>query len=132
VIALLNKIRENASNPRNFFSYISLIGGLAITDKFLAEIKNKILKDYTGNGDIVDIKTEPNKDLKIIGFKHNEIKIEVSKIIDKAKAYNFPEYWEDTVELLTSDEQVTVKDLAQGLEEWARLEAYFKLTMPQS
>ena len=132
MIALLNKIRENASNPRNFFSYISLIGGLAITDKFLAEIKNKILKDYTGNGDIVDIKTEPNKDLKIIGFKHNEIKIEVSKIIDKAKAYNFPEYWEDTVELLTSDEQVTVKDLAQGLEEWARLEAYFKLTMPQS
>jgi len=132
VIALLNKIRENASNPRNFFSYISLIGGLAITDKFLAEIKNKILKDYTGNGDIVDIKTEPNKDLKIIGFKHNEIKIEVSKIIDKAKAYNFPEYWEDTVELLTSDEQVTVKDLAQGLEEWARLEAYFKLTMPQA
>ena len=132
MIALLNKIRENASNPRNFFSYISLIGGLAITDKFLAEIKNKILKDYTGNGDIVDIKTEPNKDLKIIGFKHNEIKIEVSKIIDKAKAYNFPEYWEDTVELLTSDEQVTVKDLAQGLEEWARLEAYFKLTMPQA
>jgi hypothetical protein len=132
VIALLNKIRENASNPRNFFSYISLIGGLAITDKFLAEIKNKILKDYTGNGDIVDIKTEPNKDLKIIGFKHNEIKIEVSKIIDKAKTYNFPEYWEDTVELLTSDEQVTVKDLAQGLEEWARLEAYFKLTMPQA
>jgi hypothetical protein len=132
VIALLNKIRENASNPRNFCSYISLIGGLAITDKFLAEIKNKILKDYTGNGDIVDIKTEPNKDLKIIGFKHNEIKIELSKIIDKAKAYNFPEYWEDTVELLTSDEQVTVKDLAQGLEEWARLEAYFKLTMPQA
>ena len=132
MIALLNKIRENASNPRNFCSYISLIGRLAITEKFLAEIKNKILKDYTGNGDIVDIKTEPNKDLKIIGFKHNEIKIEVSKIIDKAKAYNFPEYWEDTVELLTSDEQVTVKDLAQGLEEWARLEAYFKLTMPQS
>ena len=90
------------------------------------------MKDYTGNGDIVDIKTEPNKDLKIIGFKHNEIKIEVSKIIDKAKAYNFPEHWEDTVELLTSNEQVMVKDVAQGQEEWARLEAYFKLTMPQA
>ena len=88
-------------------------------------------KKYSGNGEIVDIKADPGKDLKIIGFKHNEIKIEVSKIMDKAKAYNFPDYWEDTVELLTSNDQVMVKNLAQGTNEWSRLEANFKLTMPQ-
>ena len=88
-------------------------------------------KKYSGNGEIVDIKADPGEDLKIIGFKHNEIKIEVSKIMDKAKAYNFPDYWEDTVELLTSNDQVMVKNLAQGTNEWSRLEANFKLTMPQ-
>ena len=87
---------------------------------------------YSGNGDVVDIKAEPNKDLKIIGFKHNEIKIEISKIIDKLKGYNFPDFWEDTVELLTSDEQVMVKNLAQGTNEWNRLQANFNLTMPQA
>jgi len=91
-----------------------------------------INKKYSGNGEIVDIKAEPNKDLKIVGFKHNEIKIEISKIIDKAKAYNFPKFWEDTVELMTSNEQVMVKDLARGTNEWNRLEANFSLTMPQA
>ncbi len=128
--ALLNQIRDNAGNPKNFCSYISIIDGYAITNKFFTEIKNKIKKKYSGNGDIVDIKAEPNNDLKIIGFKHNEIKIEISKIIDKAKAYNFPDYWEDTVELLTSDDQVMVKNIAQETNEWRRLEANFKLTMP--
>ena len=87
-------------------------------------------KKYSGNGDFVDIKADPGKDLKIIGLKHNEIKIEVSKIIEKAKAYNFPDNWEDTVELLTSDDPVMVKNLHQGTNEWSRLEANFKLTMP--
>ena len=68
-----------------------------MTVKFFTEIKDKIRKKYSGKGDLVDIKAEPNKDLKIIGFKHNEIKIEISSIIDKAKDYNFPEFWDDTV-----------------------------------
>jgi hypothetical protein len=30
-----------------------------------------------------------------MGFKHKEIKIEVQKIIDRAKSYNLPDYWDD-------------------------------------
>ena len=109
-----------------------MIDDNVITDNFLAEIKKKIIKNYTGLGDIIDIKAEPNKDLKIIGFKSNEIKIEVSKIIEKAKSYKIPEYWEDTVELLTSDNQVMVKDLCKATNEWNKLEANFKRTIPEA
>jgi hypothetical protein len=92
-----------------------------------------IKKNYSGKGDFIDIKAEPNEDLKIVGFKHNEIKIEISNIIDKAKYYNFPDFWEDTVELLTNhEEEIMVKDVAQGSNEWNRLEANFKLTLPQA
>jgi hypothetical protein len=84
---------------------------------------------YSGNGDLVDMKMEPNKDIKIIGFKHDDVKKEVAKIIDRAKAYNFPSYWEDIVELLTSDDQVMIKNLVKGTNEWDRLEANFNLTL---
>ena len=42
-------------------------------------------------------------------------------IIERAKAYNFPDFWEDTVELLTDEEHFMLKDLAEGFEEWDRL-----------
>ena len=125
-------MRENAGDPKNFYSFIQMIDDYVITDNFLAEIKKKIIKNYTGLGDIIDIKAEPNKDLKIIGFKSNEIKIEVSRIIEKAKSYKIPEYWEDTVELLTSDNQVMVKDLCKATNEWNKLEANFKRTIPEA
>jgi c-di-GMP-related signal transduction protein len=95
-----------------FSSVIDILDCDAITDNLLAEIKNKINKKYTGQGDFVDINRDLNESLKIIGFKHFEIKIEISKIIDKVKAYNFPYYWEDTIELLTSDTQVMIKNVA--------------------
>jgi hypothetical protein len=84
---------------------------------------------YPGYGDLVDIKMEGNNDIKIIGFKHDEVKKDVAKIIDKAKAYNFPSFWEDIVELLTSDDQVMMRNLAKDTNEWDRLEANFNLTM---
>ena len=68
-----------------------------------------------------------------MGFKHKEIKIEVQKIIDRAKSYNLPDYWEDQVELLTrEDNEVMIKNVTQASNEWNRLEANFKLTMPQA
>ena len=63
---------------KNFCSYISQIDGYPITDKFLTEIKNNIKKKCSSHSDIVDIKAEPNNSLKIIGHKHNEIRIEIS------------------------------------------------------
>ena len=87
---------------------------------------------YSGYGDLIEIKIEPNKDIKIIGFKHDEVKKDIAKIIDKAKAYNFPSFWEDIVELLTSDDQVMMKSLVKGTNEWDRLEANFNLTMAKA
>ena len=58
--------------------------------------------------------------------------MEVANIIFDAKAYKFPDYWEDIVELLSSDDQVMVKNIHNAMNEWKRLEANFKLTMPQS
>lgn len=88
-----------------------MLGVDAITDKLLQELKIKIEKMYTYQGDFVDLDRDANNRLKITGFKHREIKNEISKIIDKVKAYNFPSYWEDTIELLTSDTQVMRKRL---------------------
>ena len=58
-------------------------------------------KKITGNGNLVDIKFENNNDIKIIGFKHKEVKNEVSKIIDKARTYNFPDFWDFKPDLIT-------------------------------
>ena len=71
-------------------------------------------------------------DIKITGFKYAEAKVEVANFIFNAKAYNFPEYWEDIVELLSSNDQVMLKNINNGMNEWKRLEANFKLTMPKS
>ena len=84
----------------------------AITDKLLQEIKIKIEQKFTGQGDFVNLNRDENDRLKITGFKHLEIKIEISRIIDKVKAYNFPNYWEDTIELLTSENQFMIKMVA--------------------
>ena len=93
---------------------IKITDGQLNTGKFITELKDKIMK----NSDIVGIYAESNNYLKIVGFRHNDIKIEISYIIEKAKAYNFPTSWEDTMELVTSDDQVMIKNVAQGTDEW--------------
>jgi hypothetical protein len=125
-------LRTNAGNPKNFFSLISTAGDYVISAKFLSDVHKKMQGKYPGSGDLVEMKMEPNKDIKIIGFKHDEVKIDVAKIIDKAKAYNFPSFWEDIVELLTSDDQVMMRSLVKGTNEWNRLEANFNLTMTKA
>jgi hypothetical protein len=42
VIALQSKIRDNAGNPKNFYSFISSTDGYSVTNKIFADIKNKI------------------------------------------------------------------------------------------
>jgi hypothetical protein len=125
-------LRTNAGNPKNFFTFISAAGDYIISTKFLADVHKKMKAMYPGNGDLIEIKMEPNKDIKIIGFKHDDVKIDVAKIIDKAKAYNFPSFWEDIVELLTSDDPVMIKSLVKGTNEWDRLQANFNLTMAEA
>lgn len=125
-------LRTNAGNPKNFFSIISAACDYVISDKFQADLHKKMHDKYPGCGDFVELKIEPNNDIKIIGFKHDEVKKDVAKIIDKAKAYNFPSFWENIVDLLTSDAQVMMINLVKGTNEWNRLQANFNLTMAQA
>lgn len=125
-------LREKSGNPKNFYTTISTLGGSVISGKFLADVKDKMQKKFSGNGDLIEIQFDANKDIKITGFKFAEAKLEVADLIFNAKAYNFPDYWEEIVELLSSDEQLMVKNIHNGMNEWKKLEANFKLTMPQS
>ena len=36
----------------------------------------------------------------ITGFKHNEVQLKVSKIIEKLKSHKFPDYWKNVINLL--------------------------------
>jgi hypothetical protein len=68
-----------------------------------------------------------------MGFMHKEIKIEVQNIIDRAKSFNLPDYWDEKVKLLTRDDnEIMIKNVSKGNDEWNRLEAKFKLTMPHA
>ena len=69
----------------------------------MKELKIYFLKNYSRPGDFLEIKFNSKNDIKIIGFKCNEIKNEASRIIDKAKTYKLPEAWEDIIDLLVSE-----------------------------
>jgi hypothetical protein len=51
----LNNLREKAGNPKNFYSTISSLGDSVISGKFLADVKVKMQKKFSGNGDLIDI-----------------------------------------------------------------------------
>jgi hypothetical protein len=48
-------VHEKAGNPKNFYTIISTLGGGEISDKFLAGLKAKMQKKFSGNGDLIDI-----------------------------------------------------------------------------
>ncbi len=60
-------------------------------------------KKFKNSGEFIDIKINIKKDIEIMGFKCNEVKTEVLKIIDKAMTYNLPDEWDGIIDLLASD-----------------------------
>ena len=76
---------------------------------------------------------QKKNEIIIICFKHKEIKIVVKNIIDKAKFFNLPDYWDDKIEMLTRDDnEIMIKNVVKGTNEWNRLEANFKLTLAKA
>ncbi len=56
---------------------------------------------HTGKKDLIDITFDSSeKIIKIVGFKHNEIKAELSNLLEKVKTYNLPKSWDFCTELL--------------------------------
>jgi hypothetical protein len=53
-VFLIN-LREKAGNPKNFYTTISTLGGGEISGKFLADVKVKMQKKFSGNGDLIEI-----------------------------------------------------------------------------
>jgi len=105
--------------------------GLPVADNLLQNIKRMLTLKYPHPG-FLDIKVDhssPGKDIKIIGMKHKEIRVEVGMIIDKAKTYNFPPEWEDTDQLLSGSQLCIMKNIQRGTPEWNKIEMNFKLTM---
>jgi len=85
--------------------------GFEVNKKFLEELKKYMQKKYSNQGDLVDIKLNKNNDIEIIGYKFKSVKTEVSKIIDDAKTYNFPETWDDTIDLLQGSDNCVLKEV---------------------
>lgn len=57
------------------------------------------------------MKREKATYLKIVGFKHSEIKTIVQLVIERAKEYRLPDEWEDIIELLTGNEDLFIKEV---------------------
>jgi hypothetical protein len=52
--------------------------------------------------------------LKISGFKHNQIQIKVTTFVEKMKSYQFPEHWENVMDLIEGVDNCMVLNVAMG------------------
>lgn len=59
-------------------------------------------------------------------------RLEVKDCLDKAHHLNFPLTWEDVDVLIVGEQQIIIKDVQKGSNEWQNLALRFNLTMPQA
>lgn len=67
----------------------------------------------------VNIEDSNNK-LKLIGFKYREAKLEMEKLAEKVRIFDFPSTWDDTMKLFT--DSILIKNLDSGSEEYLKIE----------
>jgi hypothetical protein len=56
--------------------------------------------------------------LKIIGYKHEAVKIQVQDFIEKLSHNNYPPEWEEIDKFILDKETIIIKDVAIGSSEW--------------
>jgi|LauGreDrversion4_2_1035121.scaffolds.fasta_scaffold572901_1 hypothetical protein len=56
-------------------------------------------KDFPKNQDLLEISIL-DSDIKIVGFKHKEVQLRLTKLIEKLKQYEFPTHWENIPSLI--------------------------------
>ena len=131
---LRNRLYELAIDAKNQYSFLQYEPG-SVDQRLIKEIAEKmhkiVHKRYQDKpGDLIEIKVIPEEgQIKVVGFKHQQVKAEIVKVIEDSKTYRLPSNWEDILELLISDQQCFLKDVKQESEEWIKIETYFKLTM---
>ena len=70
--------------------------------------------------------------MKIIGYKHESVKIQVQDFIEKLSNHNYPPEWEDIEKFILSKDTIIINDVTISSPEWKKIEVNFKLTMPQA
>lgn len=71
--------------------------------------------------------------LTITGFKNNQAKVEVHKILHEKSKENivkYPQLWENVQDL--EKKKVMIIDVGQGSQEWNEIDQEFKKTMPKA
>ncbi len=58
-----------------------------------------LIEDFSEDQDLIEISIQ-DSDIKIVGFKNKEVKLRVTKIIEKLKQYEFPPHWENIPSLI--------------------------------
>ncbi len=82
--------------------------GFDLSDQFVQGMNNHFKKQFPSNQDFLDISIRNGNTLKISGFKHNQVQIQVAKFVEKMKYYQFPYHWENLIELIEGAENCMV------------------------
>lgn len=90
---LINNIRDIAKNPKSHFSYVKDTKNI-IKEALLGKIAIYLKNLFPVNEDFIAIKREEGK-IKVAGFRHEEVAFNVSLIMEKIRAYDFPDSWEE-------------------------------------
>ncbi|TNV86648.1 hypothetical protein FGO68_gene9886 [Halteria grandinella] len=132
---LIQEITDRATDPQRQFSFLDVPHTVNYTDSLHQVILQLLREKFSRPGEIADIKkieNGPTQDvkLKIIGFKHKDIKTQVKSILDKA--VSFPPEWERVEQLITCQQQFIIAKLPFGSPEFTKVQLKFNLTMPSS
>jgi hypothetical protein len=77
---LINELKDRASNPKRFFSFIS-DQGPAISS-MIPDIMEKMRIYFPLNQDLFDIAIIDDN-IKLVGFKNKEVRLKLTKLIEK-------------------------------------------------
>ena len=75
-------------------------------------------QNFNKPGELVHIKRDKPDTLKIIGYKHEAVKIQVQDFIEKLSHNNYPPEWEEIDKFIVGKDTIIIKDVAIGSPEW--------------
>lgn len=127
IAQLYSKLDNYCNDPRNFTTTISLENyGKTISPALIAGIA-RICKD---KHDTAVIDESHNKKLRFVGFKSSDARDEIRSILEKFRGVDFPSLWEDTIDLIITDNWISIKDLNPQTPEFIGIAKQFNLTSP--
>ncbi len=68
-------------------------------------------QNFNMPGELVDIKRIIPDTIKIIGYKHEEIKSQIEDFFQKLSQYKYPQEWEDIDKFILGKDTIIIKDV---------------------